>query len=177
MDAVRDLTEEVEVGRIYTGTVRRIVDFGCFVEILPGKEGLVRTSQLADYQVMRPEDVVSIGDEITVMVIEVDAQGRVNLSRRAALSGEMPSQAEMDSERGPGRGPSRGPGRMGGGYGGRERENNTPGRGLGGYGDRGHYGGGGPGGDGGGGGSAGGGVCARAVGRGGGGAGLALRAA
>jgi polyribonucleotide nucleotidyltransferase len=141
MDAVRALTEDIEVGRIYTGTVRRLVDFGAFVEILPGKEGLVRTSQLADYQVMRPEDVVSIGDEITVMVIEVDPQGRVNLSRRAALSGEMPSQAEMDSERGPGRGPSRGPGRMGGGYGGRERESTTPGRGPGGYGDRGNYGG------------------------------------
>ena len=54
---MRALTEEVEVGRIYTGTVRRLVDFGAFVEILPGKEGLVRTSQLADYQVMRPEDV------------------------------------------------------------------------------------------------------------------------
>src|SRR5690242_9512675 len=113
VDAVRALTEEVEVGRIYTGTVRRIVDFGCFVEILPGKEGLVRTSQLADYQVMRPEDVVSIGDEITVMVIEVDAQGRINLSRRAALSGEMPAPGELDSDRG-GRGRG-GPGRMGGG--------------------------------------------------------------
>src|SRR5947209_18193508 len=124
MDAVRALTEEVEVGRIYTGTVRRLVDFGCFVEILPGKEGLVRTSQLAEYQVMRPEDVVSVGDEITVMVVEVDGQGRINLSRRAALSGEMPSQAELDSERGPGRGPNRGgPGRSGGGFGGgRERE-------------------------------------------------------
>src|SRR6266478_3051275 len=141
VDAVRALTEEIEVGRIYTGTVRRLVEFGAFVEILPGKEGLVRTSQLADYQVMRPEDVVSVGDEITVMVIEVDPQGRVNLSRRAALSGEMPSQAEMDSERGPGRGPSRGPGRMGGGYGGRDRESTTPGRGPGGYGDRGNYGG------------------------------------
>ena len=64
-----------------------------------GKEGLVRTSQLADYQVMRPEDVVSVGDEITVMVIEVDPQGRVNLSRRAALSGEMPSAAELEHER------------------------------------------------------------------------------
>ncbi len=141
MDAVRALTEEVEVGRIYTGTVRRIVDFGCFVEILPGKEGLVRTSQLADYQVMRPEDVVSVGDEITVMVIEVDPQGRVNLSRRAALSGEMPTMAEMDSDRGPGRGPNRGgPGRPGGGYGGgRPREGSAPGRGPGGggYGDRG----------------------------------------
>ena len=139
MDAVRALTEEVEVGRIYTGTVRRLVDFGAFVEILPGKEGLVRTSQLADYQVMRPEDVVSVGDEITVMVIEVDPQGRVNLSRRAALSGELPSQAELDSERGPGRGgPGRGgPGRPGGGYGNRD---NGPSRG--GYGDRGGYGGG-----------------------------------
>jgi polyribonucleotide nucleotidyltransferase len=125
MDAVRALTEEVEVGHIYTGTVRRLVDFGCFVEILPGKEGLVRTSQLADYQVTRPEDVVSVGDEITVMVIEIDGQGRVNLSRRAALSGEMPSQAELESERssrggrgGPGRGPG---GYDRGGMGGRDR--------------------------------------------------------
>ncbi len=138
LDAVRALTEEVEVGRIYTGTVRRLVDFGAFVEILPGKEGLVRTSQLADYQVTRPEDVVSVGDEITVMVIEVDPQGRVNLSRRAALSGEMPSAAEMDSERG-GRGGGRGGvGRPGGYGGGRQREGTMPGRG---YGDRGGYGG------------------------------------
>src|SRR5436853_4005147 len=112
LDTVRALTEEVEVGRIYTGTVRRLVDFGAFVEILPGKEGLVRTSQLADYQVNRPEDVVSVGDEITVMVVEVDQQGRINLSRRAALSGEMPSAAELDSERG-GRGGYGGPGRGG----------------------------------------------------------------
>jgi polyribonucleotide nucleotidyltransferase len=142
MDAVRALTEEVEVGRIYTGTVRRLVDFGCFVEILPGKEGLVRTSQLADYQVMRPEDVVSVGDEITVMVIEVDGQGRVNLSRRAALSGEMPSQAELDSERGNRGGGNRGGsgGNRGGGYGG-NRDGGAPNRG--GYGDRGGgYGGG-----------------------------------
>jgi polyribonucleotide nucleotidyltransferase len=139
LDTVRALTEEVEVGRIYTGTVRRLVDFGAFVEILPGKEGLVRTSQLADYQVMRPEDVVSVGDEITVMVIEVDPQGRVNLSRRAALSGEMPSASELDRERG-GRGG--GMGRPGGGYsGGRPREGSMPGRGPGGYGDRGGYGG------------------------------------
>jgi polyribonucleotide nucleotidyltransferase len=111
LGAVRALTEEVEVGKIYTGVVRRLVDFGAFVEILPGKEGLVRTSQLADYHVNRPEDVVSVGDEITVMVIEVDPQGRINLSRRAALSGEMPTQEELDAERGP-----RGGGRPGGGY-------------------------------------------------------------
>ena len=143
MDAVRALTEEVEVGRIYTGTVRRLVDFGAFVEILPSKEGLVRTSQLADYQVNRPEDVVSVGDEITVMVIEVDPQGRINLSRRAALSGEMPSAAEMESDRG-GRGGRGGMGRPGGGFGGRPREGiGSRGPSGGGYGDRGGYGGGG----------------------------------
>jgi polyribonucleotide nucleotidyltransferase len=114
MDAVRALTEEVEVGKIYNGVVRRLVDFGAFVEILPGKEGLVRISQLADYHVNRPEDVVSAGDEITVMVIEVDAQGRINLSRRAALSGEMPTPEEMEAER-----PPRGP--RGGGMGGPSR--------------------------------------------------------
>jgi polyribonucleotide nucleotidyltransferase len=111
LGAVRALTEEVETGKIYTGVVRRLVDFGAFVEILPGKEGLVRTSQLADYHVNRPEDVVSVGDEITVMVIEVDPQGRINLSRRAALSGEMPTAEELEAERGP-----RGGGRPGGGY-------------------------------------------------------------
>ena len=141
MDAVRALTEEVEVGKIYTGTVRRLVDFGAFVEILPGKEGLVRTSQLADYPVNRPEDVVSPGDEITVMVIEVDPQGRINLSRRAALSGEMPSAEELEAERGPQRmGAPRGGGR---GFGDRG------GGGRGGYGDRGGGGGYGRGGQGG----------------------------
>src|SRR5579883_1118111 len=139
MDAIRALT--VEVGRIYTGTVRRLVDFGAFVEILPGKEGLVRTSQLADYQVSRPEDVVSVGDEITVMVIEVDQQGRINLSRRAALSGEIPTAMELENERG-GRGrggPGRGGPGGGGNYGGRGREGSMPNRG--GYGER-NYGGG-----------------------------------
>jgi polyribonucleotide nucleotidyltransferase len=123
MDAVRALTEEVEVGKIYNGVVRRLVDFGAFVEILPGKEGLVRTSQLADYHVNRPEDVVSAGDEITVMVIEVDPQGRINLSRRAALSGEMPTAEELEADRpprgggrGPGGGGPRGGGPRGGGY-------------------------------------------------------------
>ncbi len=117
MDSVRALTEEVEVGKIYTGIVKRIVDFGAFVEILPGKEGLVRTSQLADYHVNRPEDVVQLGDEITVMVIEVDPQGRVNMSRRAALSGEMPSAAEINADRGPGGGGRGGRGGPGGGGG------------------------------------------------------------
>src|ERR1051326_4521154 len=115
MDAVRSLTEEVEIGKIYNGVVRRLVDFGAFVEILPGKEGLVRISQLADYHVARPEDVVSVGDEITVMVIEVDQQGRINLSRRAALSGEIPSPAELEADRPPSGGGRGGFNRGGGG--------------------------------------------------------------
>jgi polyribonucleotide nucleotidyltransferase len=126
MDAIRALTEEVEVGKIYTGVVRRIVDFGAFVEILPGKEGLVRLSQLADYHVNRAEDVIAVGDEITVMVIEVDPQGRINLSRRAALSGEMPSAEELEADRPrprprPGGYGDRGPRPGGGGYGGGNR--------------------------------------------------------
>ncbi len=120
--ALRALTEEVEVGKIYTGVVRRLVEFGAFVEILPGKEGLVRTSNLADYFVNRPEEVVSVGDEITVMVIEIDQQGRINLSRRAALTGAMPTAEELEADRPPQRGPGgpgggRGP-RGGGGQGG-----------------------------------------------------------
>jgi len=130
VNAVRALTEEVEVGKIYTGIVRRLVDFGAFVEILPGKEGLVRTSQLADYQVNRPEDVVAPGDEITVMVVEIDQQGRINLSRRAALSGEMPSHEELEAERPQRMRPSSPRGGYSGGYGDR-------GGSRGGYSDRG----------------------------------------
>ena len=141
VDAIRALTEEVEVGKIYTGVVRRIVDFGAFVEILPGKEGLVRLSQLADYHVNRAEDVVSVGDEITVMVIEVDPQGRINLSRRAALSGEMPTAEELEADRPPRRPGGGRPGGYGGGYGDR-----GPRQGGGGYGGRGGPGGGRPGG-------------------------------
>jgi polyribonucleotide nucleotidyltransferase len=123
LDAVRALTEEVELGKIYTGVVRRLVDFGAFVEILPGKEGLVRTSQLADYPVSRPEDVIQVGEEITVMVIEVDPQGRINLSRKAALSGEFPSTEELEADRTGrgGGGPRRFGGGGGGGYGGPAR--------------------------------------------------------
>ena len=150
LNAVRALTEEVEVGKLYTGIVRRIVDFGAFVEILPGKEGLVRTSQLADYHINRPEDVVAPGDEITVMVIELDPQGRINLSRRAALSGEMPSAEELEAERGPRSGGPRGGGPRGGGYsgdrggpGGRSGDRQGGGS-RGGQGSRGGYGRGGP---------------------------------
>jgi DNA polymerase III epsilon subunit family exonuclease len=86
---IEGLTKDVEVGKEYLGKVTRIMNFGAFVEILPGKEGLVHISQLADYRVPRVEDVVSIGDELMVIVTEIDRMGRVNLSRRAAMERHM----------------------------------------------------------------------------------------
>ncbi|HXG25692.1 MAG TPA: polyribonucleotide nucleotidyltransferase [Candidatus Binatia bacterium] len=82
---IESLTREVEVGALYLGKVTRIMGFGAFVEILPGKEGLVRIGELADYHVPSVEDVVSVGDEVMVVVIEIDRQGRINLSRKAAM--------------------------------------------------------------------------------------------
>jgi DNA polymerase III epsilon subunit family exonuclease len=86
---IEGLTRDVEVGKEYLGKVTRIMNFGAFVEILPGKEGLVHISQLADYRVPRVEDVVSIGDELMVVVTEIDRMGRVNLTRRAAMERHM----------------------------------------------------------------------------------------
>ena len=82
---IEDLTKEVEVGAVYTGKVTRLMDFGAFVEVLPGKEGLVHISELADHRVASVEDEVKVGDEIMVKVIEIDRMGRVNLSRRAVF--------------------------------------------------------------------------------------------
>jgi polyribonucleotide nucleotidyltransferase len=85
IDWIRSLTREVEAGEIYKGKVTRILPFGAFVEILPGKEGLVHISELANHRVPTVEDVVNIGDELEVLVTEIDRQGRINLSRRALL--------------------------------------------------------------------------------------------
>jgi DNA polymerase III epsilon subunit family exonuclease len=82
---IESLTREVEIGSLYLGKVTRIMGFGAFVEILPGKEGLVRIGELADYHVPTVEDVVAVGDEVMVVVTEVDRQGRINLSRKAAM--------------------------------------------------------------------------------------------
>ncbi|HZK66424.1 MAG TPA: polyribonucleotide nucleotidyltransferase [Chloroflexota bacterium] len=82
---IQRLTREVEVGETYTGTVTRILPFGAFIELIPGKEGLVHISELEHYRVARVEDVVNVGDEVTVVVSEIDRQGRVNLSRKALL--------------------------------------------------------------------------------------------
>jgi polyribonucleotide nucleotidyltransferase len=95
---IEGLTQEAVVGQKYTGRVTRTVDFGAFVEIMPGKEGLVRIGELADYRVPSVEDVVSVGDEIEVMVMEIDNLGRINLSRRAVLDGTEPEEFEEPGE-------------------------------------------------------------------------------
>ena len=86
---------EVEIGGVYNGKVTRLMAFGAFVEILPGKEGLVHISQLALERVEKVEDVVSVGDEIMVKVTEVDRQGRVNLSRKDLLKAAAEKEAQV----------------------------------------------------------------------------------
>ncbi|WP_211745898.1 polyribonucleotide nucleotidyltransferase [Paenibacillus sp. Marseille-Q4541] len=85
---IEGIVREVVVGEIYVGKVKRIEKFGCFVEVLPNKEGLVHISQLSTERVAKVEDVVAIGDSITVKVTEIDQQGRINLSRKATLTAE-----------------------------------------------------------------------------------------
>jgi len=84
---VEALTKDVVVGASYLGTVTRLMNFGAFVAVLPGKEGLVHISQLAPQRVEKVEDVVKVGDEIMVKVVEIDSQGRINLSRKAVIGG------------------------------------------------------------------------------------------
>ena len=88
MDMIANIVKEVQVGDIYLGKVTRVMTFGAFVDVLNGKEGLVHISQLAKERVAKVEDVVSIGDEILVKVMEIDNQGRINLSRKALLPEE-----------------------------------------------------------------------------------------
>jgi polyribonucleotide nucleotidyltransferase len=102
---VENLTKEIKVGETYEGTVVRIIPIGAFVQILPGKDGLVHISQLAPQRVEKVEDVVALGDKITVKVMEIDSQGRVNLSRKAVLGGsngappqERPSRPARDRD-------------------------------------------------------------------------------
>ena len=113
---IESLTEEVEIGKIYTGQVVRVEAYGAFVNLLPGVDGLVHISQLADYRVNTVEEIANVGDELTTMVIDVDPAGKIRLSRQAVLEGWSAEEAR-DRDRG-GR---RGGGERGGG-GGRERE-------------------------------------------------------
>jgi polyribonucleotide nucleotidyltransferase len=99
-ERIERLTEEVEVGHIYTGKVVRTTDFGAFVEILPGQDGLVHISQLDTNHVNKVTDVVKEGDEVTVMVTNIDHQGRIRLSRQALLEGWTLEEAQAQDSGG-----------------------------------------------------------------------------
>lgn len=116
IERIEALGESPEIGRIYTGKVVRIESFGAFVEILPGTDGLVHISQLDSERVNSVEDVVGMGDEITVMITDIDPMGKIRLSRQAVLEGWSAEEArEKDKPR------SSGGGRPGGGRGGNDR--------------------------------------------------------
>jgi polyribonucleotide nucleotidyltransferase len=106
---INEITEEAEIGRVYHGTVKKIMDFGAFVEILPGTDGLVHISELAHERVKNVTDVLKEGDEVLVKVLEIDRQGKIRLSRRALLpvpEGMTPREPDSreSRERRPGRG-------------------------------------------------------------------------
>jgi polyribonucleotide nucleotidyltransferase len=102
IDWIKGLTDEVEVGRIYQGKVVRMMPFGAFVEVLPNQDGLVHISKLTDHRVERVEEICNVGDEIVVKAVEVDSQGRLNLSRQAAIeeltAKGMPIEEKIDKE-------------------------------------------------------------------------------
>jgi len=110
---IEAITKDVEVGQQYRGKVVRVMPYGAFVELLPGKDGLVHISELAEGRVERVEDVAKEGDEIEVMVTEIDRNGKVSLSRRAVLTGEMPAPKGPRQFSGPGGGGPSGPPRGG----------------------------------------------------------------
>jgi polyribonucleotide nucleotidyltransferase len=102
IDWIKGLTDEVEVGRIYKGKVVRIMPFGAFVEVIPNQDGLVHISKLTDHRVERVEEVCNVGDEIVVKAVEIDSQGRLNLSRQAAIeeltAKGLPIEEHIDKE-------------------------------------------------------------------------------
>ncbi len=97
---VKGAAQDAEVGEVYTGKVRKIMDFGAFVEILPGVDGLVHISQLARERVAKVTDVLNVGDEVQVKVLEIDSNGKIRLSRKALLGGGEGEEQESRGERG-----------------------------------------------------------------------------
>jgi polyribonucleotide nucleotidyltransferase len=93
---ISGITEDARVGQIYDATVKRIMNFGAFCEILPGKEGLVHISELADHRVATVEEVVKVGDPIRVKVIEIDSMGRINLSKKQSANDGPPVVQKRD---------------------------------------------------------------------------------
>lgn len=121
-DRILALTESPEIGRIYTGKVVRTTDFGAFVEILPSTDGMVHISQLDSERVNRVEDIVRMGDEITVMVTDIDPAGKIRLSRQAVLEGWTAEEARQKDRAGSRRGGSSRKS-SGGGYRGGKKDN------------------------------------------------------
>jgi len=113
-ERIESIGETAQIGRIYTGKVVRIADFGAFVEILPGTDGLVHISQLDSERVNKVEDLVQLGDEITVMVIGIDPMGKIRLSRQAVLEGWTAEEAQEHDKKPSGSGRPGGGGRPGG---------------------------------------------------------------
>jgi len=113
LQEVQRMTEEVQVGKIYTGTVVRVEPYGAFINIMPGVDGMVHISQLADYRVDKVEDIAKLGDELTAMVIDVDPGGKVRMSRQAVLEGWSVDEAQSRDRGGRPSGGDRG-GRPGG---------------------------------------------------------------
>jgi polyribonucleotide nucleotidyltransferase len=101
VNQIKSITMDLEVGQVYDGVVKRVIGIGAFVEVVPGKEGLVHISQLAAERVEQVEDVVKVGDRLTVKVVEIDSQGRVNLSHKATLPGYEDIQVPPRGERRP----------------------------------------------------------------------------
>ncbi|MBI4760050.1 MAG: polyribonucleotide nucleotidyltransferase [Chloroflexota bacterium] len=127
-ERIEALGENAVIGNIYTGKVVRIEAFGAFVEILPGVDGLVHISQLDSDRVNKVEDVVNLGDEITVMVTDIDPQGKIRLSRQAVLEGWTAEEAREKDQRKPGGGGGRPGGGRGGERGGRDGHDRRGGR-------------------------------------------------
>jgi polyribonucleotide nucleotidyltransferase len=101
IEIIQGITAEAEIGKIYKGTVQRIMDFGAFVEILPGTDGLVHISQLAPERVNRVTDILNEGDEVMVKVLDVDRQGKIKLSRKEALGDSEASNSSRESRNRP----------------------------------------------------------------------------
>ena len=97
---VKEVTQEAEVGKLYLGRVTRVADFGAFVEIFPGTEGLIHISQLDSRRVKNVADILKEGDEVLVKVIDIDKMGRIKLSRKAALSESIKERPEREASEG-----------------------------------------------------------------------------
>jgi polyribonucleotide nucleotidyltransferase len=96
---IRELTAEAEVGAVYQGKVKKIMDFGAFVEILPNTDGLLHISELAHHRVKAVTDILKEGDEVMVKVLEMDRQGKIRLSRKALLEAERPDEPHQPGKR------------------------------------------------------------------------------